>query len=199
MVIALVVPAAPVLLPSSAGLVDPVAELRAVLETQVRRLLEARPSTVTVLAAAPTAVERDRGLTTSTGEDVARHLLDAAGWTGPVEVVPPGAQPATWSEGTVLLVAADGTARRTEKAPGWLDDRAEAYDRTVEEALASGDPAALARLDADLGDALLAAGVPVLQALAAAWPTGSTRADAEVVWSGAPFGVQYWVARWATP
>lgn len=92
-----------------------------------------------------------------------------------------------------LLVVADGTARRTEKAPGHLDPRAEGYDAQVVEALASGDPAALAALDPALGAELLAAGVPVWRALAASL---SGTFEAQIAYAAAPFGVGYVVATW---
>ena len=94
---------------------------------------------------------------------------------------------------TDLLVVGDGSARRTEKAPGHLDPRAEAYDAQVSAALASGDPAQLGALDPVLGADLLAAGVPVWRALA-----GVLRGtfEAEVLYDDAPFGVGYFCAVW---
>lgn len=95
-----------------------------------------------------------------------------------------------------LLVVADGTARRTEKAPGHLDDRAQAYDEAVLAAVRAGDPAALAGLDPVLGAALLAGGVPVWRALGAAV---AGRFTADLLYAGAPFGVGYVVATWCGP
>jgi aromatic ring-opening dioxygenase LigB subunit len=93
-----------------------------------------------------------------------------------------------------LLCMGDGSARRSEKAPGWWDDRAEAFDATVAAALAAADLEALLQLDAELARALLVAGRASWQALAGA-------ADGQV-WRGelthheAPFGVGYLVAEW---
>jgi len=56
-------------------------------------------------------------------------------------------------------VVADGSARRTEKAPGHLDDRAEGFDAQVEKALAAGDPELLKALDVNLAEALLVGGM----------------------------------------
>lgn len=92
-----------------------------------------------------------------------------------------------------LVVMGDGSARRDLKAPGYLDERAEAFDAAVAAALSSGDPVALAGLDAELGAELLAAGVPAWHA-AADVLTGSF--DAKVSYDAAPYGVGYLVATW---
>ncbi len=64
-----------------------------------------------------------------------------------------------------LLVMGDGSARRTEKAPGWLDERAAGFDAAASAALAAGDPALLARgAICELGAQLLAAGAPAWRA-----------------------------------
>ncbi len=92
-----------------------------------------------------------------------------------------------------LLVVGDGSARRTEKAPGHLDPRAAGFDAHVSAALAAGDPVALAALDGSLGAELLAAGVEAWQAAAVLSPGpwhGSLLLD------DAPFGVGYFVATW---
>ena len=95
--------------------------------------------------------------------------------------------------GTGLLVVADGTAKRTEKAPGHFDPRAQGFDDAVESALAAGDPAALLALDPVLADELLVAGLP-------AWRAAARAAKGE--WAGrvhlaeAPYGVGYVVASW---
>lgn len=98
-------------------------------------------------------------------------------------------------DGSVLVVA-DGSATRSEKAPRHLDPRAEAFDAGIDAALASGDPAALLALDLALGDALHAAGPRTWQAVARS-VAGPARA--ELVWSGAPYGVHYVVATWELP
>lgn len=95
-----------------------------------------------------------------------------------------------------LLAVGDGTARRSEQAPGYLDDRAEAYDEQAASALASGDPSSLLALDAALGLALLASGRPCWQVLAGA--AGGRRWRAELRHTSAPYGVCYLVAVWTT-
>ena len=93
-----------------------------------------------------------------------------------------------------LLVLGDGTARRTVKAPGYLDERAAPYDETIAAALRSGDPAALRALDADLGASLLAAGVPAWRR--AGELLGGAGWQADLLYDDAPYGVGYLVASW---
>ena len=95
-----------------------------------------------------------------------------------------------------LIVMGDGSARRSLAAPGYLDERAEAFDAGVATALASGDPEALAAIDATLGRELAAAGVPAWHAAADVF-TG--RYAARVGYDDAPFGVGYFVASWLDP
>jgi hypothetical protein len=98
-----------------------------------------------------------------------------------------------------LLAMGDGTARRGEKAPGYADPRAEAFDATVVRALAGGDPRTLADLDPVLAAELLVAGRAPWQVLAgavlAARPGGTWRADLR--YADAPYGVGYAVASWS--
>lgn len=93
-----------------------------------------------------------------------------------------------------VLVVADGTATRTEKAPGHFDARAEPFDVQVEKALAAGDPEALLALDPALAAELWVGGLATWQAAARALQGHRWRG--EVLWSGAPFGVYYAVATW---
>ncbi|MBD8605993.1 hypothetical protein IFT73_03935 [Aeromicrobium sp. CFBP 8757] len=122
-------------------------------------------------------------------------LLDAAGWSGP-RTYSTGA-PDT-SGDVALLVMADGSNGRSEKAPGFLDERAEPFDAAIARALADGDPAALVALDADLGAALGSTGVPALQNLghAVGATTKGATVAARVLFDGAPLGVGYVVAEW---
>jgi len=103
---------------------------------------------------------------------------------GPVDVA---------DEPTALVVMGDGSARRSLAAPGYLDERAEAFDAGVAAALASGDPAAL-RVDPELGAQLLAAG-PAVWHVAADLLAGS-RWTAELLYDAAPYGVGYFAAAW---
>ncbi len=99
------------------------------------------------------------------------------------------------ADGGALVVAGDGSARRSTTAPGYLDPRAEQYDRGCADALGSGDPAALTAIDAALGEALLAAGPHVWNAVAGA--LDGCRYEATLDYDEAPYGVGYFVAHWA--
>jgi hypothetical protein len=93
-----------------------------------------------------------------------------------------------------VLAMGDGSARRTVKAPGYLDPAAGPFDAVVADALGAGDAAALASIDPDDGERLLAAGVPTWRAVGAAL-TGRPIA-ARLHLDAAPFGVGYLVADW---
>jgi len=93
-----------------------------------------------------------------------------------------------------MLVMGDGSARRSTKAPGYLDPRAQRYDADVAAALASADSAQLARLDPALSAELMAAGRASWQVLAGAAAGGQFRGQLHQV--AAPYGVGYLVASW---
>jgi hypothetical protein len=96
-----------------------------------------------------------------------------------------------------VLAMGDGSARRTLKAPGYLDPAAAPFDAAVATALAAGDPEALAALDEAEGERLLAVGTPTWRAVGAAL-TGR-RVDARLHADEAPYGVGYLVAHWFVP
>lgn len=139
---------------------------------------------------------------------IGAQLLDAAGYAGPrvLQSIAASASPdacrdlgrdlAADAPLTALLVIGDGTARRSVSAPGYLDDRAEPFDTLVEQALRDGDLPALAALDPALAADLMAAGRPAWQVLAAALDPapGVGRPRARILYSDAPFGVNYLVA-----
>jgi hypothetical protein len=93
-----------------------------------------------------------------------------------------------------VLAMGDGSARRTVKAPGHLDETAVPFDTAVATALAAGDAGALAALDEAEGKRLLAAGVPTWRAVGAALAGRSVRARLHL--HDAPFGVGYLAAAW---
>jgi hypothetical protein len=125
------------------------------------------------------------------------RLLDDAGFAG----VRVGVGPADLGElvrdlpGPLgVLAMGDGSARRTVKAPGYLDEAAVPFDTAVARALAEGDTAALAALDPAEGERLLAAGVPTWRAVGAALAGSAVTARLHL--DAAPFGVGYFVADW---
>ena len=113
----LVLPTPRALLPPR-SVVDPVSELRAACHEAVAALPQQQP--VIVLAAPVSKANADRGITEPLGHRVARSLL------GDVEFEPQVALPYAaaalleLAEPATLLVMADGSACRSEKAPGHL-------------------------------------------------------------------------------
>jgi hypothetical protein len=212
---AAVCPHPPLLVPAVApGTTGELAGLRDACDAAVRTLLAARPDRVLVLAgdldgeldecaggtlAAYGADARAGGAATGLplGHTIGAWLLDRAGWSGPRTYASTDA--ADVSGDVALLVMADGTTKRSVQAPGFLDDRAAAYDAAIVAALAAGDPDALLALDPVLGAELGSTGVPALRSLGemtkrevakGATVTARLRVDE------APFGVGYFVADW---
>jgi hypothetical protein len=180
-----VVPSTLALLPEYAGLADPVADLRAACQAAVAWLVERNPTHVDVVGAPARPDNEARGVTRPASVAVARHLLLEADFHGSIGALA--------SSG--VLVVANGSATRTEKAPGHLDDRAHVFDEGIGTALRDGDPAALRDLDPVLGAELWCHDVPAWQQLGAlvTEPVDSVQVDFE----DDPYGVQYWVVRWA--
>lgn len=89
-----------------------------------------------------------------------------------------------------VLVVGDGTAKRTEKAPGHFDPRAEDVDAGIVAALAAGRAP---DVEAELAAALLVAGREAWQTVGRSVTGPYT---AEVLYAAAPFGVGYVVATW---
>ncbi|MEU1627871.1 class III extradiol dioxygenase subunit B-like domain-containing protein [Streptomyces sp. NPDC020096] len=139
---------------------------------------------------------------------VAAWLLTRTAWTAaPVEglgVGEPlaadrcaqlGHELAASAERVAMLVAADGSARRSLKGPGYFDQRAEPFDASVAAALGAADTAALAALDEKLAAELLAAGRAPWQVLAGA--AEGAGLHGELLYHEAPYGVGYFVATWS--
>jgi hypothetical protein len=95
-----------------------------------------------------------------------------------------------------LLVMADGSARRTEKAPGYLDPRAVGFDDETANILAAADAKALAAVDSTTASAVLMLGRAPLQALAGAAAVDTRPWHGDLLAYAAPFGVGYFVAVW---
>lgn len=168
-----VVPSTLALLPEYSSAIDPVPDLRRAVQDAVDWLLEDGPAAV---AAASPGARR-----------VAAYLL------GEPAESEAAAMPAP-AEGAGLLVVANGSATRTEKAPGHLDERAAGFDAAIGAALASGDLAALAGIDLGLADALWA--LPDADVLRTLGDRVGPVVSAQVDHDDAPYGVQYWVVRW---
>jgi len=131
-------------------------------------------------------------------------LLDQAGYRGRrvLQSVSPDEPPGPCAElgsgladqaGRVaLLVMADGSARRSRRAPGHLDERSAPFDAEVERAVREGDFAALLAIDPGLARELMATGRPAWQVLAGALAGVTPRIV--VRYCDDPFGVAYLVA-----
>ncbi|MEC3997552.1 class III extradiol dioxygenase subunit B-like domain-containing protein [Actinacidiphila sp. DG2A-62] len=98
------------------------------------------------------------------------------------------------AERVALLVMGDGSACRTVKAPGYLDERAESFDAEIARALGSADVGALAALDPELALELQAAGRAPWQVLAGA--AEEAHLGGELLHESAPYGVGYFVSSW---
>lgn len=176
-----VVPSPLLLLPEYSSRVDPVPDLRAVVREAVATL-GPEPTLVTVPDATPSSAVV--GVVEPVGVRVGRSLV-APG----LEVVLPG-DVGPWSD---VLLAADGSARRQEVGgPGLYDARAAGFDQVVGDALAAGDTAALAALDDELAAELLVNGLPAFHWLGGLPEPATTALE----WSGAPYGVGWFVATW---
>ncbi len=127
------------------------------------------------------------------------RLLDEGGYSGPrlLQSVHSGEPAAAClrlgaglralSDRVGLLVMADGSACRSQRAPGYLDPRAAAFDAAIADAVRSGDLAPLRAMDSHLARELLAAGRPGWQVLAGAMPGRAPGTD--VLYEADPFGV----------
>ncbi|WP_254811516.1 class III extradiol dioxygenase subunit B-like domain-containing protein [Streptomyces cavourensis] len=139
---------------------------------------------------------------------VGAWLLERARWTGaPVEALAvdgrapaekcagAGRELAARADRVALLVMGDGSACRTVKAPGYLDERAEAFDARVTQALGAADLAALDALDETLAYELKAAGRAPWQFLGGA--AQGAGLGGRLLYEDAPYGVGYTVAAWS--
>jgi len=216
-------PSPPLLLPDVEGRESPeTAGLRRACAEAVDRMLAVRPEVVVVVGAGAPAGARfgagDRGSLRGYGVDreiafdgrarpegralplahtVGAWLLDQAGFSGTRVGVGPddlGQLLHDLPAPLGVLAMGDGSARRTVKAPGYLDDAAAPFDRSVSAALADGDAGGLAALDLAEGERLLAAGAATWRAVGAA--LRGRHISGRVHLDAAPFGVGYLVADW---
>ncbi|RNL86178.1 class III extradiol dioxygenase subunit B-like domain-containing protein [Halostreptopolyspora alba] len=144
-------------------------------------------------AVLPLSLTLGRWLAERAGVEPSRYVAVPPD-TSPAECLARGVTLASEPARLGILVMGDGSARRTEHAPGPHDPRAVPFDRSVATALAKADTAALAELGPGVATELMAAGRPAWQVLA-----GAARG---AVWHGellaheAPYGVGYFVALW---
>lgn len=242
---AAVCPHPPLLVPELAGdIAHELDDLRAACEEAIRRVLAADPDLLVVVgmdestrdygsAVAGSLQPYGLDLTVGPGEPVLPLSLTIGGWllagargldvrfqgvawdAAPAECLRLGRALTYAAERVALLVMGDGAACREEKAPGYLDARAEPYDAEVARALGQADAAALAALDPGLSGELQVAGRAAWQVLAGAAGAGVGERDrarpvpGQGVGQGvghalngtlladmAPYGVGYLVANW---
>lgn len=215
LIAAAVLPHPPLLVPAlasaAAAELDP---LRGRCTTSVDRLWAAKPDVVYV-------VGDDRGFRAASfgpwGADVAVDVpeplplaLLVGGWltTGRVrsfvavsddlerhDCAEIGVELAGSADRVALLAMGDGSARHSEKAPGYLDSRAAAFDAEVHRALGAGDAGRLLGLDAGLARELMVAGRASWQVLAGAAAGLQPPAVVDLAFE-APYGVGYHTASW---
>lgn len=205
-----VCPSPLMLLPEYVGLEDPAGPLRERCVEVLRTALQDRHSGGAGWDSVVVLTGRDpvsRSHKDPVGVRVGRLLLGLAGWQGPVEelVVPfdadanlverEGLRLSEHAGHPLVLVIADGSARRSEKAPGHLDERAFAVDEALLRALDDVDPGALLSVDAIVASEVLASGRAALQVMAHA-VRRTPRLSGGLLWSGDPYGVMYAVATW---
>ncbi|WP_370892056.1 hypothetical protein [Janibacter sp. GXQ6167] len=219
---AVVIPAAPALLPGLGGTADPLRGVREIARGAVESLCATAPDASVVVVSGqddgPTewAWEAPSGAARFTTGRVSPGALPAGLEIGRM-VLPEGrtarligihhdASPracgdlgrALVAEGpVVLVVVADGSATRTVKAPGHFDERAEAFDAEIARALAAVDAPALAELDPALASELWCRGRAALQVLAGAAEGSESPLRGQVQLDEAPYGVGYFVATWS--
>jgi hypothetical protein len=188
------------------GPVAEVEELRSACLAAIGVLLAAGPSRVVLVGGTGPAEADPLSIV------IGRQLLAEAGCRQPIEHLvvahdsPPadclraGQRLAAGDGRTGLLVMGDGSARRSLKAPGYLDARAAPFDEEVQACLESGRLAGLADLDPVLAAELLVAGRAAWQVLAGAIgagaAAGSSTGSSRLHYSGDPFGVWYPVFSW---
>ena len=171
---AALVPGTLALLPQYAGIEDPVAELRTACRRAVSWLVEAGP--VIILA-------------DDQGRRIGEHLVSEAGGSTRALRSPSD----LWESDVTVLAVGNGSACRTEQAPGHLDERAAVFDGGLGRCLREGRSEQLAALDRQLAHELWAS-VDAIVELAKVPDLSLVQVD----YDDDPYGVQYWVVRWSS-
>lgn len=200
-----------------AGSVPEVEELRDVVDDAVGATLTAEVSRILVLDAGcgvedaealdETAGGTLRGFGLSVraggprdvlglGHTVAAHVLDRIGWTGERRYV---TQLPALDAPTVALVIADGSATRTERAPGHLHADAAPFDAELAGALSNADAPTLERLDPARAERLWCHTAPTWRRAGSdlGRQDGVSAARARLHYDAAPCGVGWFVATWS--
>ncbi|CAB4890565.1 MAG: hypothetical protein F2923_05630 [Actinobacteria bacterium] len=137
---------------------------------------------------------------------IAAAVLAGANWTGSVvglEVAPDsntqqrevlGREVAAKAAelNTLVVVVGDGSATRTEKAPGYVQPDAASFDEAMARAINEADTHAILDVDQEQADRLWCRGIPAWQVVAHAVDP----MEGALILESAPFGVNYLVASW---
>ncbi len=134
--------------------------------------------------------------------ELRRACLEAVGWLGAEVTVLADVQGTRvaehllgstirTSDETSYLVVGNGSACRSEKAPGHLDERAAAFDASLGRCLKDGLWESVRVIDRDLARELWA-NVDAIVEMSALPRLVLDRVD----YDDDPYGVQYWVVRW---
>jgi hypothetical protein len=132
--------------------------------------------------------------------DIRAACLDAVGWLGTEVTVIAGPQGRRVADHLLrtttrtaahpsYLVVGNGSAKRVDTSPGYVDERAIPFDDDLGSRLRAG---AFSGIDADLARELWADTEAIAQ-LDGVLPAGCA---CSVDYEGDPYGVHYWVARW---
>ncbi|GAA4582047.1 class III extradiol dioxygenase subunit B-like domain-containing protein [Planotetraspora phitsanulokensis] len=114
----------------------------------------------------------------------------------PADCAALGGEIARSADRVAILAMGDGSARLTEKSPGYLHPGAVAYNDMIGRAIASGEAGPLAGLDPAEAEELWVGGRASFQVLAAA-AEAAGRCVCAPLYDDAPYGVGYFVARWS--
>ncbi|MEZ0072231.1 class III extradiol dioxygenase subunit B-like domain-containing protein [Planotetraspora sp. GP83] len=123
----------------------------------------------------------------------------------PGECAALGREIARSADRVALLAMGDGSARLTEKSPGYLHPLAAPYNQMLGDAIAGAEAGWLLEIDPAVAEKLWVGGRAAFQTLAgAAEPAAepakgirrATRRLSESLYDAAPYGVGYFVARW---
>ncbi len=176
---------------------DPVPELRTACAAALGRLFAEGSRHIVVVASPVSELNRSRGVTEPLGHRVARHLLGETPFEEQVALPYTAAallEQAGEAGPTTLVVMADGSACRGEKAPGHLHPDAIPFDDAIDRALREGDVETLATIDPEKAHELWSEGAPGFHVLAEV--ARGRHVSTDVSYADAPYGVAWWVARW---
>lgn len=186
-------PAPPLLVPEVAsGAASELDELRGACDELLANLLADHDHLVLV--------------TSHSAVQLGQWLVNRADWHGAVDTVeltaPDRAAASTLRalakshSRSAVLVLGDGSACRTLKAPGYLDERAAPFDDLIANHLSSADAAGLASLDPSLAEELLVAGRITWPTIAELVVSDQQQWIGDLTYRDDPYGVSYFVALW---